>query len=202
MTKIDNTQVEYNENILTTDFTFDNTFPWEFTVGSGIPGNIVGTSNEQHYVGNKSLKVYHTEYDSNAITISPVNSTEYSFTVPRTGYYNFSIRTFIQASVPWLPEVTGDINLYANGSGIPYHTFVLKAGNNSEPEFSYDYNKWQTFYDEVALIEGDIITLSIHLTYQSTFTPGILTMYFDGFKVEYMDDRVFEIPTLYTLPIN
>lgn len=203
MIKIDTTHPEYNENILTSDFTFDNSLLWEFTVGAGIPGNLVETSTEQHYVGEKSLKIYHTEYDTNAITIAPVTATDYDFVIPRDGHYMFSMRTLIDASAPWLPEVDGSISFYSNGSGTPTITLPFKAGNNAEPKFSYQYNKWQTLYDELGYFtKGDIVTISIYIDYQSTFTPAILKMYFDGFDVKYIDDRAYSIPSLYTLPIN
>lgn len=202
MTKINTPYCEYNENILTSDFTFDNILPWEFSVGAGIVGNTVGTSNEQHFVGTKSLKIHHEEYNSNAIIVKPTNSGDYEFTVPRDGDYRYSFASFILASNPWLPEVSGNLLLYANGNPTPIYTLPFKIGNNSEPEFSYAYRKWQLFYDDIFLNEGDVISLAINITYQSTFTPGILDIYFDRFKVEYVTDRNFEEPTFYTLPIN
>ena len=202
MTKIDTPYGEYNENVLTADFTFDNVKAWEFVVGAGIPGNTVGSSTEEHFVGEKSLKIHHEEYNLNAITVRPTNSGDYEFTVPRDGWFRFSIRTLLQATAPWLPEVNGGISFYKNGAGAAFKTFQLKIGNNSEPEFSYAYNKWQTFFEDVYLTEDDVISLSIHITYESLYTPGILNIYFDGFKVEYVTDRVFEEPSIYTLPIN
>ena len=202
MTKINTPYGEYNENVLTSDFTFDNTKPWEFTVGSGIIGNIVESSTEEHFVGAKSLKIHHTQYDLNAITVRPENTGDYEFTVSRDGWYRFSIKTLLPAPAPWLPEVNGGISLYANGAGAPFKTFQLKIGSNSEPEFSFNYNKWETFFEDVFLNEGDVISLSIHISPDSLFTPGVLTIYFDAFKLEYIVDRVFEEPTIYTLPIN
>jgi hypothetical protein len=201
MIKIGNTYSEYNENILTSDFTFDNILAWQFTVGGGGT-NTVGTSTDEHFVGEKSLKIYHDSYNLNDITVRPTIATDYDFVIPRDGTYIFSLRAFIAATNPWLPEISGGLSFYANGGGSPYHTCTLTIGNNAEPELSFNYNKWQTFYEEITFLAGDVITLSIHITYESSFTPGELTIYFDGFKLEYIDDRDTILPTLYSQPIN
>lgn len=202
MTKIDTPYCEYNENILTSDFTFDNTLPWEFVVGVGIPGNTVGSSTEQFFSNNKSLKIHHEEYDLNAITVRPTNSGDYEFTASRSGEHRFSFASYLPAITPWLPEVNGGISFYKNGAGAPFITLPFKIGNNSEPEFSYQYNKWQIFFDDLYLTAGDIISFSIHIASDSLYTPGVLDIFFDRFKLEYIKDRHFDEPTFYTLPIN
>jgi hypothetical protein len=199
MTKITWEKPLYNENILTEDFTFDNTKTWDVTVGSGS-GATVTTSTSEHFVGEKSLKINHPHYNLNDISFRPTNSTDYSFVVPRNGKYIFSFRTMIHGT-NWLPELVGGISFYVNGSGSPYATLPFNIGSNSIPNFTYVYNAWQTFYNEISFTAGQTITLSIHLTYDPLWTPAVLEFFMDGFKMEYIVDKAYNTPTMYSKPI-
>lgn len=199
MTKITWEKPLYNENVLTEDFTFDNNKNWTLTVGGGT-GAIVETSTAEHFVGEKSLRIYNPHYNLNDITFRPTTSSDYSFTVPRTGRYIFSFRTFVQAST-FLPELVGGISFYVNGSGSPYITLPFNIGNNSLPEYSYVYNAWQTFYNQITFTAGQVVTFSIHLTYDALWTPAALEFFMDGFKLEYTKDKAYNVPTIYSKPI-
>lgn len=200
MIKIFNNLSQYNENVLSSDFTFENNLGWTLTVGGGS-GATISNSTENHYQESKALKITHPTYDLNEITIIPTNPTDYVFTVPRTGKYIFSIRTLIKCPANNLPEVFGGISFYANGAGVPFKTFSLMIGNNSLPNFTFNYNKWETFYEDVQLVAGDTISLSIHIENQPSHLGGLLEIFFDAFKLEYIQDKIYELPTYYTKPI-
>ena len=200
MIKITNNLSQYNENVLSQDFTFDNTLPWGLTVGMGSGATAVN-STDQHYEGTKALKILHPTYDLQEVTFRPTTPGDYEYTVGRTGDHIFSIRAMIVAIAPNLPEVYGGISFYANGAGSPFKTFPLIIGNNSDPEFSFSYNKWECFYELVNLVEGDVISLSIHIENDASYTPGTLEIHFDGFKLEYVEDKIYSLPTYYTKPI-
>lgn len=199
MTKITWEKPLYNENILTEDFTFDNIKTWNLSVGGGT-GATVTTSTSEHFVGEKSLKINHPQYNLSDITFKPTNSTDYSFIIPRTGKYVFSFRTMIHGTT-WLPELVGGISFYVNGSGSPYVTLPFNIGNNSIPNFTYVYNAWQTFFNEVSFTAGQTITLSIHLTHDPLWAPVSLEFFMDGFKMEYVEDKAYKVPTIYSKPI-
>lgn len=190
----------YNENVLTQDFTFDNNKSWTLTVGAGT-GATVASSTQEYFCTNKSLKISHPQYNLNDITFRPTTSTDYAFTIPRTGKYIFSFKSFIQGT-NWLPELVGGISFYVNGGGSPYITLPFNIGNNSLPHFTYIYNAWQTFFNEVTFTAGQVITFSIHLTSDATWTPGYLEFFLDAFKLEYVRDKDYSQPTIYSLPIN
>jgi len=200
MIKVTNELSRYNENVLTQDFTFNNNKLWTLPVGGGT-GAVVESSTDEYYCIEKSLKISHPQYDLNDITFRPTVSTDYAFTIPRTGKYIFSFRCLLPGTT-WLPELVGGISFYINGSGSPYVTLPFNIGNNSLPEFTFVYNAWQTFYDEVTFTAGQVITFSIHLSAEPTWAPGYLEFFLDGFKLEYVEDKTYSRATIYTLPIN
>lgn len=200
ITKIDYEKPHYNENVLTQDFTFDNNKLWTLTVGAGT-GAVIESSTDEYYCINKSLKISHPQYDLNDITFRPTTSTDYEFVIPRTGKYIFSFRCLLPGNT-FLPELIGGISFYINGAGSPYITLPFNIGNNSTPLFSFAYNVWQTFYNEITFTAGQTITFSIHLTSDASWTPGNLEFYLDAFKLEYVKDKDYSQPTIYSLPIN
>lgn len=199
MIKRDYEKPHYNENVLTQDFTFNNNKSWTLTVGAGT-GAVVESSTDEYFCIEKSLKIAHPQYDLNDITFRPTTSTDYAFTIPRTGKYIFSFRCLLPGST-FLPELVGGISFYINGAGSPYVTLPFNIGNNSLPEFTYIYNAWQTFFDDITFTAGQVVTFSMHLTADPTWTPGNLEFFLDGFKLEYVRDKDYSQPTIYSLPI-
>lgn len=198
MQQINECFCDYNKNLLTTDFLFDNTIPWIFTLGNGIPGVSCDTSLNEKYVENKSLRIYNPSFTLNDITVKPLNNTDYTFVVPITGNYIFSIRTLLKTSFNNGFEINGGITFYKNGNGAPYKTFPIEIKDFSNTIY-YQYNKWVTTFKNVDLIEGDVITLSIHINF-GIAPSDELELYFDGFKLEYVGNRNQDVPSYYTKP--
>lgn len=198
--KIDYEKPSYNENVLTEDFTFKNTKLWTLTLGAGT-GASVESSTEEYFCIEKSLRITHPQYDLSEITFRPTTSTDYAFTIARTGNYIFSFKCLLPGNTS-LPELVGEIRFYVNGGDSPYATIPFNIGNNSLPLSSFAYNAWQTFYEEITFTEGQVITLSINLKSDPTWTPGYLKFFLDAFKLEYLKDKDYSQPTIYSLPIN
>jgi len=190
---------DYQDNLINEDFLFENGKAWSFSVGAG-GGNIVELTTDEQFVGTHSLRIKNVNYNFSDVTIQPAINTDYINTIPRTGFYNFCFRTLLKTTAPWLPELIGGVQIYVNGAGSPTFTAPFLVGNNTPPEFSYIYNKWQLFYKKFPFQAGDTFTIRIHINSDMLFTPNQFELFLDGFQLNFMDDRVNTIPSLYVKP--
>lgn len=191
-------KLEYNENHLSENFLFDNNdAPWT----SDVPGAVVEFSTDYRYVNNKSLRVFHTSYNVDDITFKPTTASQYTFTVPKTGRYTFSYEVVSKNSGGWFPEVEGICRLILNGNPLTTIDLDFKIGNNTEPEFTFNYRKWQTFYETFQVTGGTTIDVEFFIPAQPSFTGGFFELFFEAFKFEFVTDRVTEHPTYYTKPV-
>jgi hypothetical protein len=190
---------DYQDNLISEDFLLENNKNWAFSVGAG-GGNIVELTTDEAFVGSHSIRIKNVNYNFSDVTIQPASNLDYNIVIPRTSFYNFCFRTLLKATAPWLPELVGGFQIYVNGGGSPTYTSLLKIGNNTDPEFSYVYNKWQLLYNKFAFQAGDTITIKIHINSDSLFVPNQFELFIDGFQFNYIDDRVHQIPGLYVKP--
>lgn len=199
MNLIHNVLNEYNENILTDNFKNSNYVTWNATNLSGIA--TMGEDDSRKYDEGKSLRLYTTGYSTDDTTFSPSSTSDFSFIAKKSGTHLFSFRTYLPPAALWFPEVEGHLQLNQTIGSVPHKTFNFQIGNNTQPEFTFEYRKWQTFYEAVELAEGVEYYFSGGTILQNpTFTPDVLEIFFDGFKMEFIGDRDFIIPTYYTKP--
>ena len=190
---------DYNENLLSYNWTFANPI---YTWQSNVLGAIIELTSSQVYGELNSLRIYHTSWDTNSIEVSPIDTSKYSFSVERGGIHSFSFKGFSKPAGSWFPEIEGEFRLIKNGNPLDYISFPFKIGNNTEPEFTFAYEKWQTFYQTASLNIGVVYTPTIIIPANPSFTPGFFELFLDGFKIEYVEDRVYNIPSYYTTPIK
>ena len=188
---------EYNENILTDNWKNSNYVNW---VATNLAGTIMEESDSRRYEEGKSLRLYINGYDTGDTSFQPVAQLDTAFVAPKTGNYLFSMRVYLPGTA-FLPEVEGELNFMNWDTMTLLPTIPFKIGNNTDPEFSFSYNKWQTFYTQVFLTAGTTYVLDGGTIFaQPTYAPGVVEIFFDGFKMEYISDRNFVIPTYYTKP--
>ncbi len=199
MNLIQNRKIEYNENLLRDNYTLDNNEQtWFNSVGGGTT---VTVESDINFIANKVLKVSHNSYDINPLMFRPTIPDKFSFTIARDGDYTFSFEALLSGLGGNFPELTGNVTFIRNGN--PLTTIVLdfSIGNNTEPLFTFAYNKWQTFSERIQMIIGDIITIEFNIDNNISSPFGIFELYLKEFKLEYAQDRDFNIPTYYTKPI-
>lgn len=199
MIRIDLPYGDYQDNLISEDFLLENGKNWQFSVGGGA-NTSVSLSTEESFVKEHSIKIVNNNYNFTDITIEPANTLDYKITITKTGYYNFCLRTLLKAIAPHLPELIGGVSIYKNGEGSPTYTSSLSIGNNSLPEFSYYYNKWNLYYDKFYFTINDIITIKLHITSDPSFLANSFILFLDGFQLNYMNNRINTIPSLYVKP--
>jgi hypothetical protein len=197
MIKINNTQPDFNDNILSNDFSFENILPWSFNNVEAIDSTI-GTSDDIAYEGNKCLKAFHLNSNSHELETYPTDPDKYNFTTYKSGEHIFSFRTYIIENISYpLDDVSVKIMIHLKGNPVP--TTILYC-NIIQQE--YVYSKWQTFFEKITLLGNTDYQIFIEFTNSGNYIPDEYTIYLDGFKLEYIQDRDFNIPTMYSKPIN
>lgn len=199
MNLINSVHNEYNENILSDNWNSSSGISWSAT---NNVGTLMMEDGTKCYAENKSLKLTCTGYDSSDTVFGPTWLNDLTFVAPRSGKYLFSFRVNLSSGVfDPKPEVTGEFRFIESISAV--NTLIpFTLGTNTVPEFTFEYDAWQTFYSEITLVAGGVYKLGACKIFQEgAYSPGVVEMYFAGFKMEYIEDRTFEIPTYYTKPV-
>ncbi len=191
---------EYNENVLTDVFKHSNDIEWTVTNPPG--GATVETTDVFGYEEGRSIKVSALSYADNDTQFFPTDPFKYSFKVLKTGNYIFSFRTVVPSQGNFLPEIVGSFFWDRIGGAPLQLTCPFAIGNNSFPEFAFEYDKLQTFYQSVYLTAGEEYSLGGQIDQQPFWAPGTVDIYFTGFKMEFIDDKAYNIPTYYTKPCS
>lgn len=195
MNLIQQVHTEYNENVLSDNYKNVNGVPWTAT---NLTGATMVESEDYTYEEGRSLHLNILGYDVDETEFAPTTVDDFYFEVPKTGTYIFSFRVLSPAIAPYFPEFVGRFFLNEMlGTSIPLE---FKIGNNTIPEFTFEYRRWQTFYAEVTLVQGETYTLSGEIDKEPTWFAGPVDLYFAGFKLEYTSDKIYNIPTYYTKP--
>ena len=134
---------EYNENILSDNWNNSSGISWSAT---NNVGTLMIEDDTKFYAENKSLRLYITGYDTSDTVFGPTLLNDLTFVVPRTGKYIFSCRVNLSSGLlDPKPEVTGEFRLIETISTI--NTLIpFTIGTNTLPEFTFEYDTWQTFY--------------------------------------------------------
>lgn len=199
MNLINNVHNEYNENVLTDNYKNVNRVLW---FAYNLPAATCSESDFYTYEEGKSLQLSIQGYAVDETEFVPVVTDYFEFKVPKTGKYIFSFRGLVPDTSPDLPNIVGRFFLTRVGGAPLVIPLEFKMGNNVEPEFTFEYGKWQTFYGEINLDEDDVFTLSGEIDKEVTWTGGQVDFYFAGFKLEYTEDKIYNIPTYYTKPMG
>lgn len=199
MNLIQQVHAEYNENVLTDNYKNVNRMLW---TAVNTPAATMVETNDYTYEEGKSLRLNIQGYASDETEFSPVVSDYFEFIVPKTGKYIFSVRALVPDTSPDLPNFVGRFFLSLVGGGPSIIPLDFKIGNNTEPEFTFEYGKWQTFFTEVTLTQGEVYTILGEVDKEVTWTGGPVNLYFAGFKLEYIEDKNYNIPTYYTKPMS
>ena len=193
MNLISNVHNEYNENILSDNFNFTNGVIWNDPSGATIDETSVNGFD------NRAIRIQAATYADNGIQASPVNPEDLAFEVPKSGKYIFSFKVVLPIILGEQVDITGsffwDKNLTLTTIECPF-----QIGNNTVPEFTFQYEKMQTFYQEMDLLAGDTYTLRFDVDDNPTWMSNILDITFTAFKMEYVEDKPYNVPTIYTKP--
>lgn len=198
--KIDQRYCQYNKNVLTADFLNTNSYAWNASLSPGTFGTISAELQTEIKYLNKGLRVITDNFNDNDIEFAPANLTHYSFSPEVSGEHIFSFVVYSNATTQPV-EVNGFLNLYEYPSLFsPFDPFTFAIGNNTEPEFSFQYRKFETFFMRVILDSSKtyIMNWAILQDIASPFPGFDLT--FDLFKLEYIADKRQETPSFYTKP--
>lgn len=200
MNRIETYHPMFSENIFNSDFENISSIPWDFQNASGT-GLI--TYDQVNRVQKASLKVDITSgYDLNDTLFNPLNtSLDYVFTADRTGEYIFSYEIMLESIGGWFPEVEGNVTFYKVSDNSTVKIMNFAWGNNSLPEFSFYYDKFNIYYDKISLVGGENYRFEWQINQNSIYLPGAITFYLDCFKMQFIGDRIHETPCIYTPPI-
>jgi len=183
MTPIEQLRADYNFNWLSKQF--DNNTPIIWDV-------VNGTMNyEVLKIFNKSSLNIQPNDVSLDVTFKPNDPNDYEIEIKKTGEYVFSFRVLIEAN--------------SNTPNTLKGKFILKSTTDIEMPFAIGvaenmvnpYNVWVTMYQSISLTQGDIYQLQGQIDANS-FQSNILNVYFDGFSLEYVEDKHYKIPSIYT----
>jgi len=198
--KIDERYCQYNKNVFPIDFLNDNNILWGAVLAGGT---ITAELQTDIYYNKKGLRIQCTEgAGANDAYFATVDENDYSFQVPRSGDYIFSFVVYNNSPNNQPTEIEGwldvtEIDPYL--SPIPLQGLTFKIGNNTEPEFSFSYRKFETFFIKMTLEEMKTYKFEWNINQVvSGFDTYDLT--FDLFKLEYVGDKKQETPSFYTKP--
>ena len=197
--KIDELYCQYNKNVLPADFLNDNTHAWSSSLSPCISGTITAEAQTEIKYLNKGIRVITDNFNDNDIEFSPTNPLHYSFSPEVSGVNIFSFAVNSNSMSP--VEVNGFLKLYEYPSLFsPFGQFQFAIGNNTEPEFSFRYRRWEVFFIRVTLDANKtyIMNWGILQNIASPF-PGF-DLSFDLFKLEYVGDKRQDKPSFYTKP--
>ena len=197
--KIDDRHCQYNKNVLPVDFLNTNTHAWTSELSPGTFGTITAELQTEIKYLNKGLRVIVDNFVDNNVQFSLLNPTHYSFSPEVNGDHIFSFVVYSNSMSP--VEVRGFLNLYEYPSLFsPFAPFEFAIGNNTSPEFSFQYRKFETFFVKMTLDASKtyIMDWGILQEIASPFPGFDLT--FDLFKLEYVGDKRQDTPSFYTKP--
>ena len=202
--KIDEVKSQWNRNLLPIDFLNTNTYPWTAVLNPGTTGSITAESQSDIKYAEKGIRIQCPEgHDLNDAYFAPTDENHYSFTVPKNGVYIFSFAALLNhpSSIP--VEINGSMSILETITNISIPTLYVmpfKIGNNTEPEFSFQFRKWEMFFVRVVLQKGKTYKMEWNI-YQEDGSPfGFYDLILDLFKLELVTDKKWEIPSYYTKP--
>lgn len=199
--KIIDVKAQYNKNLLPIDFLNTNTHLWTASLAGG---SITAECQDEIYYAEKGIRVQASGTDLNDSYFAPTDPNHYSFTVPKSGDHIFQFAVYSNCPSNSPVEIDGWLNILEMGtpniSPPLLQGLEFKIGNNSEPEFSFNYRRWEHFFIPITLEQGKtyIMEWNIHQDTSTVFNWYDLT--FDMFKLESMIGKTFSIPTIYTKP--
>ncbi len=201
MVYINNVHPEFNKNLLTTNFLNGSGVLWN-AVNAISATAVEDTNDALTYEGSKVLTITTDGHSVDDTTFEPINPSEYSFIAPVTGKYIFSCRVYLKNFGLVFPELTGNLILAKVLTPASFALLPFTIGNNVIPEFSFEYNKWNTLYQEVTLSEGEAYYLHGILDQGIGAPLDSIWFSFAGFKIELVKDRTFTMPSYYTSPVD
>jgi hypothetical protein len=172
---------KYSENLLPKFCQFDENIVWNVVLGGS--NAVVENTLTKPYKGKRCLLI--TAIDTGGITFDYASGM--SFTATETGTYIIAIR----AKVPVAYDgAIINFRMYCYKNSVSTPEFDFNVYNTAD---SFEYDKWNTFYQTFDLEVGDVFDVQFKHT---SDTLGS-TIYLDGFKVE-LDNRNVAIPSRYT----
>lgn len=202
--KIDEVKAQYNKNLFPADFLNNNTHAWtaNLTPGGALQTITVESQTEIKYA-EEGIRILCTGASESDSFFAPTNPTHYAFSVEKEGRYIFSFAAFSNHEDTYPVEIEGSLNIYEVVSGIsPPNLYDLQfqIGNNTTPEFSFQYKKWEIFFIELELEATIEYRMEWNIFQNPSSSFNIYDLTLDLFKLEYMDDKKWQVPSYYTKP--
>ena len=200
--KITDVKAQYNENLLPIDFLNDNNHPWTATLAGGT---ITAGPQTDIYYAKKGIRIQASGTDLNDSFFALADQNHYSFTVPKSGDYIFQFAAYSNCPNNSPVEINGWLNIIevaipTNVTPPLLQNLEFKIGNNSEPEFSFNYRKFEHFFIPITLEEGKTYFMEWNIGKDVSAVFDWFDLTLDLFKLESMIGKTFNIPTTYTKP--
>lgn len=199
MNLIHTVHTEFNQNIFTDNFKNSNYVNW---IATNLAGTLMEESANRRYEEGKVQRLYINGYDVADTYFSTVYPTDFSFIPSKSGLHSFAIRTQVLSLGGNYPDVKGAFFINKLSDMSIVYTCEFAAGTSALPLGTFNYDKWQTIYQNVELVAGTEYFITGVIYKEVGYTPGVLEIFFGGYKMEYIEDRVFNIPTYYTKPTS
>ncbi len=201
--KITDVKAQYNKNVLPLDFLNENTHAWTAFLSGGT---ITAVCQDEIFYRKKGIRIQASGTDGNDSFFALADQNHYSFTVPQNGEYIFQFAAYSNCPSNSPVEINGWLDI--KELTVPVFSPPLlqglefKIGNNSEPEFSFNYRKWEHFFIRVALEQGKTYFMEWNINQDVSAIYDWLDLTLDMFKLELMNGKTFDIPTIYTKPLE
>jgi len=176
----------YNDNLMPTASTFEDSITWNDTQTGGAGSIVVSHDSNNFYKKDKSLKLVISNWTGTIDT----GDTSLQFTVGKTGTYIISGRLRSETSFS-AQNALFSFNVYVNGILTEPHRFWV----NIDDAYDFVFGKWNTYFQNIALTSGDVVDIQFGVEY----TGASLELNLDGLKFE-LQDRDNYLPTLYSYP--
>ena len=200
--KITEVKAQYNENLLPIDFLNDNNHSWTASLAGGTI--TAGPQTDIYYV-KKAIRIQASGTDQNDSFFALSDQNHYSFSVPQSGDYIFQFAAYSNCPNNSPVEINGWLNVIE--MAVPFNVsppllqgLEFKIGNNTEPEFSFNYRKFEHFFIPMTLEAGKTYFFEWNINQNTSTNFDWYDLILDMFKLESMIGKTFAIPTIYTKP--